>query len=214
MESAGISLTLALLAIIFPEYALPLLTGSLIAYFLPRVKEEREKTKYDREAVKIGFRIASLPVLTEKNIAEILKNFKGFERVYTVYRRTGKFSFPVYGERTAFLKRALELSLRTGNVELLRKAVEDMSDMEEVLAETGSLLATEKYTLMGSLAGLGLALGIVSKLSQVSFTPYLIFQVFLSSLWLRDFSEAPYLELLFLTALLIFAGFKLGLVIG
>lgn len=214
MEVTRVALIALALSFIFPNLSPIFFTLASIFSILPKILEWREREKADKNAIALGLRISSLPVITEKKIAEEMEKFNLYSDYAKKYKKTGKFEFPIFGRRSSFLSIGVKLALRTGNREIMEKAVKTLQEMEEISSEVNSLLSTERYTLIGSFAALGLVFGIISKISPFNFFPYLLFQSLLSSLWLRDITEGNFFETLAFTFIIIFTGFYLGAKIG
>jgi len=214
MENTGVAVLALAFLLLFPSKACVIAPLSALLLFYPHLKRSQRRRELDGLALRIGLKLSSLPVITEKRIVEELKEFEGYERAERIYRTTGRFIFPVFGERSAFLENAVKLALKTGNTKLMREAVRNLGEIEEVMKEINSLLSTEKYTLLGSFAALGLVFGIITHLSHAIPWFYLGFQTFLGALWLKDISHEHFLQALILVFFLVFGGFQIGFLVG
>ncbi|MBR9681355.1 MAG: hypothetical protein GOV00_00990 [Candidatus Altiarchaeota archaeon] len=174
-----------LLAFILPELRTWFLILSVFFAIAPFYISESKRLKFDKNATKILLHLSSLSNISELKIAEATSKFEGYKMTHEIFKRTGKLKFPDYGRRSKNLSMALYLVLQTGKREILSNATTNAIRSDAAESELHGLISSERYNLIFSSISLGAILGVVNAMAPSPlFFVYVVFQAFLSSLWL------------------------------
>lgn len=187
------------LALVFPEYALFFVMGALIFVIFQRWKISKKRIKSDEMSVELLFSLGSLKNMTEVSVANEMKKFNCFEEYVIKFEKTSKLDFPNFGWKSSTVAMAIRSALKTGNQKILSKALQQISARQQSLSETQSIMTSQKYTLIASMAVASAILGLTSSISGQNYLYYVIIQSLISSLWVtflgNNFYEALSLSL-------------------
>jgi hypothetical protein len=208
MESARI-IVLAGLAVLFPEY-LPHIAGAGLALEVARrYRRHQRREECDRSAVELLFRLGASGELTEAVVAREMAELPSFGRSAATYGRTSRLSLPRFGWRSEVAAGAIRAALQTGDPSVVTRALEQVSRREEAMTEAQSVLASQKYTLVASIAVSSAIMGVASSISGQNYLWFVALQSLLSAVWLAFLGNGPY-ESLSLSVLLSLASYFLS----
>ncbi len=178
---------LAVCLIISPEWAPPIFVAILALELWKRYRDSTRRERNDHEVLEFMFRLSTRKPLTEAVVSEELERFPCLTRFARGFRKTGKLALPNFGWRSLVAAMAIRSALETGDSSVLTKALEQISQREEAMVEAGSMLASQKYTLVASIAISSAILGVASSISGQNYLYYVVAQSLLSALWLKFF---------------------------
>jgi len=189
----------------FPEWAPFAFVAVLVLELWRRYRDSTRREKNDREVLELMFRLSARGSLTEETVSEEMGDFSCLARFAGSFKKTGRLTLPNFGWRSLIAAMAIRTALETGDSSVLTKALEQISRREEAMVEAGSMLASQKYTLVASIAVSSAILGVASSISGQSYLYYVIAQSLLSALWLK-FLGGNFYESLSLSVPLSLAG--------
>jgi len=175
-----------LLSLVFPEAMPYLMAVALVFEFLKRYQKNLEKKKIDGLSLELLFSLSSKKDLTEKAVAFEMRKL-GLKSYSEIFDRKSKLILPRVGWKSKIASSAIMSYLETGNHSILLNAISLISRQEEYSLEANSLIASQKYTLMASLAVASAVLGIVSQMTEESYLWYVLMQSVISGIWLGFF---------------------------
>jgi hypothetical protein len=197
-------------AVLFPGLILYVASAVLLFELFRSYKVSRCRENCDKMAVELLFRLSAHNELTEAAVAEEMRAFPCFESHSGAFDTTGKLKLPEFGWRSFSVSSAISSSLETGNMQILTKALEQLSRKEDLVLEAKSTLASQKYTLIASIAVASAVMGIAASISGQDFIYYVLVQSFLSGIWLK-FLGGDFYESLSLSVPLSLTGYFLSL---
>lgn len=191
-----ISLLMLLLSLVFPEAMPYLMAIALVLEFWKRYRKNQQKNKIDGLSLELLFSLSSKKDLTEKAVASEMRRL-GLKSYAEIFDRKSKLVLPRVGWKSEIASSAIESYLETGNHSILLNAISLISRQEEYSLEANSLVTSQKYTLMASLAVASAVLGIVSQMTRDSYLWYVLIQSVVSGIWLGFFEGKFYESLSF-----------------
>ena len=176
---------LAALALVFSQYILYIAAAALAVELNRRYRRSKIREGCDKQALELLFHLGAHKQLTENIVSEELQEFPCFERFSHIFERTSRLSLPNFGWRSFVVAAAIRSTLETGNVSIITKALEQISRREEAVIEAKSMMTSQKYTLIASIAIASAILGVASSISGQSYVYYVLAQSFVSAIWLK-----------------------------
>lgn len=160
-----------------------------------RHRRDRRREECDRQALELLFRLSARRELTESVVASRMEEFGCFRRLAQRFERSSRLALPDFGWRSRAAATAIRAALETGDTSVLTAALEQVSRQEEVRVECSSALASQKYTLVASIAVASAVLGVSASISGTSHLYYVVAQSVLSAAWLHFLGDDPYASL-------------------
>lgn len=172
-------------AVVFPEQGVYLALFALVFEVFARYRKSKSLESCDKQSLELLFHLGAVKNITEQTVAQEMKGFPCFQKFTDVFERTSKLNLPNFRWRSLIVNNAIQSALDTGNTSIITKALEQVSNRENAIVESQSMVAAQKYTLIASIAVSSSILGVASSISGQNYFYYVIAQSILSAIWLK-----------------------------